>query len=391
MQEGAPAEVLAELRSYLRALDGRASFGRAFRFSQRIFISLSHRDGRRGRTLRRVNTTFAGRLRCVARVRFRSVRSSRQRSRPRRHGCTAGRRRRSVHSTSPSKSATTTSISTRAPVLRNLYGRLAHAAEQVCDTGYRPQALFLVVELACLRDGRSGSSRRECRSPRSHGIPCRAERTAAVHAAPLGSSLRGTETYAERERASGATATPFGTLPRRLPLGSLRVFVAVAEHLNFTRAGEALGVTPGAASLQIRALEEYLSRPLFRRNGRVVELTTEGAALLPRVQQALGDHRAARSRHARRSQRRAAARDDARLVPAELAAAALAAAACRAPAHRPAGAHVRDHASISCETISMPRFGSARASGPGVTQREAARRVARARLHAGALRQARAR
>jgi LysR family glycine cleavage system transcriptional activator len=41
--------------------------------------------------------------------------------------------------------------------------------------------------------------------------------------------------------------------------------------------------------LQIRALEEYLSRPLFRRNGRVVELTTEGAELLPRVQQALGD------------------------------------------------------------------------------------------------------
>jgi LysR family glycine cleavage system transcriptional activator len=65
--------------------------------------------------------------------------------------------------------------------------------------------------------------------------------------------------------------------------------VAVAEHLNFTRAGEALGVTPGAASLQIRALEEYLSRPLFRRNGRVVQLTAEGAALLPRVQQALGD------------------------------------------------------------------------------------------------------
>ena len=65
--------------------------------------------------------------------------------------------------------------------------------------------------------------------------------------------------------------------------------MAVAEHLNFTRAGEALGVTPGAASLQIRALEEYLSRQLFRRNGRVVELTTEGAALLPRMQQALGD------------------------------------------------------------------------------------------------------
>ena len=65
--------------------------------------------------------------------------------------------------------------------------------------------------------------------------------------------------------------------------------MAVAEHLSFTRAGEALGVTPGAASQQIRALEEYLSRALFRRNGRLVTLTTEGAALLPRVQHALGE------------------------------------------------------------------------------------------------------
>jgi LysR family transcriptional regulator, glycine cleavage system transcriptional activator len=72
-------------------------------------------------------------------------------------------------------------------------------------------------------------------------------------------------------------------------LGSLRVFVAVADHLNFTRAADALGVTASAASLQIRALEEYLARPLFRRNGRQVHLTNEGACLLPRVQQALTD------------------------------------------------------------------------------------------------------
>jgi LysR family transcriptional regulator, glycine cleavage system transcriptional activator len=65
------------------------------------------------------------------------------------------------------------------------------------------------------------------------------------------------------------------------------VFVAVAHSLNFTRAAESLGVSPGAASLQIRALEDYLGRPLFRRNGREVVLTTEGSALLPRVQTAL--------------------------------------------------------------------------------------------------------
>jgi LysR family glycine cleavage system transcriptional activator len=70
-------------------------------------------------------------------------------------------------------------------------------------------------------------------------------------------------------------------------LGSLRVFVSVAGHLSFTRAADALGVTASAASLQIRALEEYLGRRLFRRNGRQVNLTSEGATLLPRVQRAL--------------------------------------------------------------------------------------------------------
>ena len=70
-------------------------------------------------------------------------------------------------------------------------------------------------------------------------------------------------------------------------MGSLRVFVSVAGHLSFTRAADALGVTASAASLQIRALEEYLGRRLFRRNGRQVNLTNEGATLLPRVQRAL--------------------------------------------------------------------------------------------------------
>ena len=66
------------------------------------------------------------------------------------------------------------------------------------------------------------------------------------------------------------------------------MFVAVARSLSFTRAAESLGLSLSAASLQIRALEEYLGRALFRRNGREVALTTEAAALLPRVQSALG-------------------------------------------------------------------------------------------------------
>src|SRR5262245_61789596 len=74
---------------------------------------------------------------------------------------------------------------------------------------------------------------------------------------------------------------------RRLPLSSLRVFVAVAEQLSFTRAASALGITAGAVSMQIRSLEEYLRSTLFNRSGRVVQLTPEGARLLPRIRKGL--------------------------------------------------------------------------------------------------------
>jgi LysR family transcriptional regulator, glycine cleavage system transcriptional activator len=74
---------------------------------------------------------------------------------------------------------------------------------------------------------------------------------------------------------------------RRLPLGSLRVFVAVAEHMHFTRAAEALGVTVSAASMQIHALEQYLGVALFRRQGRLIEITEQGAQLLPKIRDGL--------------------------------------------------------------------------------------------------------
>jgi LysR family glycine cleavage system transcriptional activator len=69
----------------------------------------------------------------------------------------------------------------------------------------------------------------------------------------------------------------------RLPLGALRVFEAVATHLSFSTAAEALHVTPAAVSQQIKALESYVQVPLFRRNGRRVEITAEGLELLPSV------------------------------------------------------------------------------------------------------------
>jgi LysR family glycine cleavage system transcriptional activator len=67
----------------------------------------------------------------------------------------------------------------------------------------------------------------------------------------------------------------------------LRVFEAVATHLNFSLAADALSVTPAAVSQQIKALEGYIQVPLFRRTGRRVEITEEGLELLPAVRAGL--------------------------------------------------------------------------------------------------------
>ena len=73
----------------------------------------------------------------------------------------------------------------------------------------------------------------------------------------------------------------------RLPLGALRVFEAVATHLSFSTAADALNVTPAAVSQQIKTLESYIQVPLFRRSGRRVEITEEGLELLPAVRAGL--------------------------------------------------------------------------------------------------------
>ena len=46
----------------------------------------------------------------------------------------------------------------------------------------------------------------------------------------------------------------------RMPLGALRVFEAVATHLNFSAAAEALNVTPAAVSQQIKSAGKSTSR-----------------------------------------------------------------------------------------------------------------------------------
>jgi LysR family transcriptional regulator, glycine cleavage system transcriptional activator len=71
------------------------------------------------------------------------------------------------------------------------------------------------------------------------------------------------------------------------PLIELRAFEAAARHLSFQIAAAELGVTPTAVSHQIRLLEQYCGRALFRRRPRPLSLTHAGARLFPVVRDGL--------------------------------------------------------------------------------------------------------
>ena len=75
--------------------------------------------------------------------------------------------------------------------------------------------------------------------------------------------------------------------PRLPPLKAIRVFEAAARHLSFTRAADELAVTQAAVSHQIKALEEHLGQPLFRRLNRALALTPAGAEFYPTIRNAI--------------------------------------------------------------------------------------------------------
>lgn len=72
-----------------------------------------------------------------------------------------------------------------------------------------------------------------------------------------------------------------------LDIHQLNVFLAAAEALNFTQAGQRLHMTQPSVSQHIQALEAYFEQHLFFRNGRSLELTEAGMALLPLARQAV--------------------------------------------------------------------------------------------------------
>ncbi len=72
---------------------------------------------------------------------------------------------------------------------------------------------------------------------------------------------------------------------RSLPLSALRAFESAGRHLHLGRAGNELGVTHGAVSHQVRALEQKLGVKLFTRASNRLRLTSAGEHLLNSVRE----------------------------------------------------------------------------------------------------------
>ena len=72
-----------------------------------------------------------------------------------------------------------------------------------------------------------------------------------------------------------------------MQLDQIRYFLAVARHLSFTRAAEALPLSQPSLTNQIRKLERELGVPLFERTTRRVRLTPAGEDFVQAAQQIL--------------------------------------------------------------------------------------------------------
>ncbi|MEX0744790.1 MAG: LysR family transcriptional regulator, partial [Phycisphaeraceae bacterium] len=68
----------------------------------------------------------------------------------------------------------------------------------------------------------------------------------------------------------------------------LQVFHAVAKHLSFTKAAEALFMTQPAVTFQIRQLEEHFDTRLFDRAHGRIALTAAGQVALEYAEKILG-------------------------------------------------------------------------------------------------------
>lgn len=77
-------------------------------------------------------------------------------------------------------------------------------------------------------------------------------------------------------------------MTKRLPpLESLRILATCVRLGSFTRAAAELGITPGAVSQRMRALEAHIGVSLFRRHGPALTTTDRAKALGLRMNDAL--------------------------------------------------------------------------------------------------------
>ncbi|MCV6629639.1 MAG: LysR family transcriptional regulator, partial [Flavobacteriaceae bacterium] len=74
-------------------------------------------------------------------------------------------------------------------------------------------------------------------------------------------------------------------IKHQLSYKQLRYFIAVANHLNFRKAANALFITQPGLSRQIQKMEKELGVKLFDRTSRVVQLTAAGKYLQQEAQQ----------------------------------------------------------------------------------------------------------
>lgn len=81
--------------------------------------------------------------------------------------------------------------------------------------------------------------------------------------------------------------TTRGMPVRHLDLDLLRTLVTIADTGSFTRAGDQLGRTQSAISLQVKRLEELIGQPVFQRTSRTLRLTGAGEKLLSHARQML--------------------------------------------------------------------------------------------------------
>jgi DNA-binding transcriptional LysR family regulator len=72
-----------------------------------------------------------------------------------------------------------------------------------------------------------------------------------------------------------------------MDIRGLEVFLSVARHLNFTRAGEDVNLSQPSVSVRIRQLENELGVKLFEQLGKRVVLTEAGLLLIPHARRVI--------------------------------------------------------------------------------------------------------